>query len=271
MSAMQECQQGGNGRNLKYAAQCSDIPLSITQLQRLQRIAPSMKRLENPECINAFGMDYVSNYRSLLLVSTTITDTASVLHFPVTPGIAWGVGGSYAWMCKDGQFLSGQLNVEGVPCFPKSLNVSNWQMYSYSLVSNGTILVDVDHCLAEPTTTPGCNVNLSRSLLIVVICFNLVKILCFIAVLNVCRSPLITVGDTMASFLERADSTTRDYGSISALEIRRSGAWRQKYRSGMSSTHRFLSGYRPNRKWDVRHLRWHRAASWQRWLLATVV
>ena len=57
-------------------------------------------------------------------------------------------------------------------------------------------------------------------MVIVVIC-NAFKVVCFLyAVRTSGFEPLITLGDSIASFLDRPDSHTHDLGAVSAADVR---------------------------------------------------
>ena len=57
-------------------------------------------------------------------------------------------------------------------------------------------------------------------MLIVIVC-NMVKVVCFIAAASTRGfHPLITLGDALASFLNRPDPHTQDLGPLSAADVR---------------------------------------------------
>ena len=137
-------------------------------------------------------------------------------------------------------------------------------------VGNGADdLLNIEYCLAVPSTLPGCTVSLSRALLVVVIVFNISKVVCFIVALRICTSPLITIGDALASFLHSPDQTTGGFGLLSAYTTRRQMAWDYvRYKNidtGKSSPPI------PSR-WRVPRRRlWFEAASSRRWSVTAIM
>lgn len=67
----------------------------------------------------------------------------------------------------------------------------------------------VSRCLAEPVTSP-CSLKYSRNIHLAVIAANSVKVIAMVVTLLLYKTPaLVTVGDAIASFLERPDPTTQ--------------------------------------------------------------
>ena len=233
-------------------------PINATQLGELQQNVSSLKRLENRECMETFGTAYVTNYRIVLLVSNAVNATDSILEF------FWSSTHlnleSYRWMCrpKDPDNPPAYCDLKGLMS-----NAADWQMTNPN--GNGyDDVVNIDYCLAEPMTELPCSVGMSRTLLVVVIIFNIIKVACFIVALKFGTYPLITVGDAIRSFLENSDSTTSGFGTFSALDISQQVAWRRNRRHGVNDTNTAPSIPNPN-PWNPRLIRWFQAASWRRW------
>ena len=78
----------------------------------------------------------------------------------------------------------------------------------------------LDFCIAQPPRTL-CSMQISVSLVAVVIFFNVIKVICFaFALLKQDFTPLVTLGDAMSSFLEDPDRTTSLLDYVSAAEAR---------------------------------------------------
>lgn len=209
---------------------------NATQLQQLQDNRAFLERLENADCVKKFHNLYEPEYRGVVLVSNVTSNTDSVLQFLDTANYStW-------WMCANdwAQSLSSQeieyvesdddtyiTNQPSTSCTPTSLasNAANWQMFDPS-AADPSQLLDIEYCLAERSKIPGCTIEFSKDLMLVVITFNSVKILCLVFALKICTSPLITIGDAIASFLEHPDPTTSGFGTHSVKNIRQYRAWK---------------------------------------------
>jgi hypothetical protein len=78
--------------------------------------------------------------------------------------------------------------------------------------SNGSSWVfqewDVQYCLSEQVEE-HCKLQFSTTIMILVICCNFVKLICMIWIVRKRDSePLVTLGDTIASFLDEPDQMT---------------------------------------------------------------
>ena len=136
----------------------SDPPPSADQLRTLQRNASALQRLENTDCINAFGSNFQHAYRSVLLVSDASNTTDSVLDFTGSNNLPWAHGehntfsynlDAYWWMCAD--WRNDTNNPPTWSCNIKNLiaDAANWTM---KLNDSTETSVKVDHCLVEPAT-----------------------------------------------------------------------------------------------------------------------
>lgn len=210
-----------------------DQPPSADQLRALQLEVPFLKRLENAECIKAFGSNFQHDYRSAILVSDLSNKTDSVLAFVGSNNLPWahtshGSWGydSYSWMCNDWRNPEA-FNVAHPPstwiCNVDDLisRADAWQQYDRSAENDAFSLVDVDYYLVEAGTTTPCSVNSSGS--IIVIIFKLLKFICFVFAMKLLQRPLTTIGDAIESFLQRPDPTSSGFGVLSALDIRSNG------------------------------------------------
>lgn len=101
----------------------------------------------------------------------------------------------------------------------------------------------VKHCLAQPT--PGsCQIGVSPVILGVVLACNLIKIVClFWTFWKLDIEPLVTLGDAIASFLERPDGSTIGFGPMSAdvkqwnerVDQTTGRVWKSRTRSGFGA------------------------------------
>ena len=102
-----------------------------------------------------------------------------------------------SWMCKPEDVLQGKTCTSGNPkSAPHPWLVTPRQF-------------EVDHCLSQ-NTKEQCSLQYSFTILLVVIACDIAKIIAMSAALwMVSERPLTTLGDAIASFLERPDDTTR--------------------------------------------------------------
>ncbi|KAH7079730.1 hypothetical protein FB567DRAFT_533217 [Paraphoma chrysanthemicola] len=118
-------------------------------------------------------------------------------------------------------------------------------------------LVDgYSYCISE-ITPPHCQVQLSLTIMVIVIVANFVKVGA-IAVILLCldQETIVTIGDAIQSFLKSADSTTQNHCLLSRLNIETQ--WRSTDRSVTQS---WRQRYRPC---------WYVACSPRRWLVSVL-
>lgn len=119
----------------------------------------------------------------------------------------------------------------------------------------------IAYCLVE-TPVSHCTIQLSTTLLAVVVAFNFVKVVCLLSTLLLSNfRPLATTGDEISAFLENPEPLMCDLGPISAAEgvklVAETGA------AGPSVE-------RPGQPWHERRRFWFSAASVTRWTLASL-
>ncbi|KAL0255108.1 hypothetical protein SLS55_009637 [Diplodia seriata] len=140
------------------------------------------------------------------------------------------------------------------------VNSSTWSVYGF----------EVDYCLSEKL--PGqCSLNVTVSLLLVVIVFNLIKLVAIISTISMIRdNPLITIGDAVASFIQEEDVTTRGMCLLSRDDV----VQQTKQKSLLSHFKRGSTasrgGFQPlsPRPFEPSIRRYHHAASKSRWITA---
>lgn len=170
----------------------------------------SLQHLDTIDCIKTYSNQFVSDHRNVLLVTNISNSTNSFLdayeHAPDSfDNFGWMCGGSYtesSAICTTAAALSHALDWQ--------VGSSNWP---------------VQYCLSEPFQD-HCKLEVSIGILVVVAVCNLAKVLCMLAAFRVIRrSPLITVGDAIASFLTNVDQTTAQRCLLSRRDVQR-GKWK---------------------------------------------
>ncbi|RPA76695.1 hypothetical protein BJ508DRAFT_181460 [Ascobolus immersus RN42] len=142
---------------------------------------------------------------------------------------------SYSWMCWSGWLV----RAAGVGhIIPDSLRY-NANCYLPGDAKYEDIEIDdlgwrflgwqVQHCLTE-IVPESCKLHFSMGILYGVIAMNIVKVLVMIGVLTFYNTNelLVTLGDAIASFLEKPDPTTRNYPLLSRRQVV-AGAWPDGY------------------------------------------
>ena len=243
---------------------------SLHKLQSAAR-AVQLKRLENADCIRAYGQPMQHSRRDVLLVSETtnpvyVNDT-STSAFAVynDPFMASG-GTTFSWMCgaeafsdaEDGyvwecdapyldSFAATSAN-RWIPGEPKYDGVT-----SYGDQQNLT----VSYCLSE-AVPEQCKVNLVPMILGVVIVCNVIKIAAFLATLWISqrKKPLITTGDAIQSFLERRDTLTKGRCLVSKEEYETIFRTSKEWKPRMPGTGDVWTGGRT---------RWGKSIRWYYW------
>lgn len=165
-----------------------------------------LKKLDTADCLAAYSQDFQTGRGNLLLV----TPDNAVEQFNEGTAALWYEADErvpntlydqcpYEWMCRaDGKYCV----TNGVCKFrlgEARSNISSWQPFGKEVL----------YCLSE-TVPENCRLQYSIHLAVIVICLNAFKAFIMIyAALGVLESPLMTIGDAIASFLDREDVTTR--------------------------------------------------------------
>ncbi|CAN9439696.1 unnamed protein product [Alternaria alternata] len=172
---------------------------------RILREAHAWQNLTLEQCARSYTPFLLHDRRTLVLV-TPVTEDQRAL-----PGL-FRVVGSKTWMCDDpGTVLSPDgVDADGsaaFPCNPQNAafgyrdNRKNWQTPSSPM-----------YCLAEPHPQE-CTVEAVRPFLIIVSVFNAIKLFGILWLYydsSTRHSKLHTLGDAIASFLERPEDSTRN-------------------------------------------------------------
>ncbi|KAL6719469.1 hypothetical protein ACLMJK_003709 [Lecanora helva] len=189
--------------------------MTHSRLQALQD-APNWQRLDNKECIKAYGQQYVSAHGDLLAVSPDFNSAEQALHIsdisPSDLGSATSAA-PYSWICTTTTPLIAtkcDLNVI-------EKNAPDWTLLNATHISdsasngdNTLKKVSVDYCLSQPMEE-RCRLQFSVIIMSIVIFCNLVKATCMFLTFQYHQSqPLLTIGDAINSFLQQRDSTTEN-------------------------------------------------------------
>ncbi|KAF2491784.1 hypothetical protein BU16DRAFT_574727 [Lophium mytilinum] len=213
----------------------------------------SLQRLSPADCITAYGQNFVTDRNTLLLVVNTTSNPrdsspAAILQMTASQNEEAGCNRpneKYPWICQ--QDGSSCRSKDYTPCESRldaiKANASGWQPFEADY--------PVLYCLSE-TVPEHCKLQFSFQLGIIVTVLNLAKVIIFAyLVLSGLNTPLMTVGDAIASFLDRPDAATEGMSLLAKDDVvkGKSGNW----------THNPV--YRAERR------RWFAAASKTRWIV----
>ena len=221
-----------------------------TILQNYQKNQASLVKLDNKSCLETYTAPTISANSDLILVTTYSNVTNSVLSFSLSQESQLVIDSQNLDSCP--LSLQPPCNYSGLLADPQ-----NWLLDTYDSIqtANG-VLTDLDdriqYCLSK-RVEEHCKLQFSLAIMIVVIICNLIKTTCMsIIAWKQDPEPLVTLGDAIASFLDRPDVTTE--GNCIVGKTRFSRSW------GL-----LLS------RWHPQRLRWFRAASSKRWLVCNIL
>ena len=176
--------------------------------------AGNITRLENEECLKSYEDSlYHSDLTTVLLVtSTTFND--SVIGIWEFGGICPPDSQRDRVQCERGRNADGKMTLTMNNVLPCAFRAA-WFNCDAKPISTPIL-----YCLAKQFE-PRCNVQISLPLLAIVVVLNIIKLGCFIA-LAFSRQfhPLSTIGDSIASLLERPDETTVSMGPVSISTVK---------------------------------------------------
>ena len=211
--------------------------------------------LTNTDCMQAYASSFVSDYLSLLAVTSAQEDQTNDTVFHMD-AIYYGMdlkGGylPYYWICLD---EDGAMDAYNACDLGKALGTADgWTIANQK----------IDYCLAL-VSEPHCQLQFSIQILATVIVMNACKCICMFLTLRRQREePLVTVGDAISSFLNRPDKLTKGRCLMGKVDIHRGPLrWRLRAAGKTSNTAPLPVTYHvPLQR------RWFAAASTKRWLI----
>lgn len=243
--------------------------------------------LENRQCIDAYGTQYQSRYRNLLLIADDlpVSDTSLFWSYRARPTVK----NSYCWIRLGLPGLECLGNLNGSICSQRELqriHEASWHVGQnttdskicrrgslddinaesgpqYNIpVGDGYSGFNISGCWAEKAPSYLCRVTVNFWLLEVVIASNAMKlILMVIAVSKFNQPTLVTLGDAVASFLERPDHQFSGRCLATHYDLR----WWFLYNRSNRYELRQPTSWIYNPKFFT--LRWFSAPSYSQWYL----
>lgn len=176
-------------------------------------------RKTQENCITAYGNPLEKDYRNILAVSETAAPVNSCVYWlekssPLDDGPTdW----TCRYMTNNSRYIYGENKPIYSNCTTGSAekNSSHWAIgYSGLLPLNSTTWslrsYSISHCFVEGGPPKLCSLHYNLCLLIIVTAANAIKIgVMIITLLKFNSSPLVTLGDAIASFLQCPDINTR--------------------------------------------------------------
>jgi hypothetical protein len=159
---------------------------------------------------------------------------------------------SNGWRCPSHTVKT--CDVDNTYEVPKDL--SDWQPFE----------VSIKYCLAEEVQE-RCRLQFSFLIAVLVVVSNFIKAVCMALTLLVYRRhlPLVTLGDTVAHFLDHPDPETKGRCLFSRHLMEAQWAWEQT-----NSAKKDELGVAPER-FDPHRQRWHSAPSHYRWFATYIL
>lgn len=161
------------------------------------------QNLTNTECMRAYGQPFVSAHSTVLAITSNLNASEPLISLDDVQVGDWMEGAPYHWLCSAYPLL---LHSNG-GC---DLNIlysysSNWTLDAYV---NGS--VPIQYCLSK-RIEEHCRLQLSLTIMCIVMFCNVMKTICMYSVLRHQKSPpLVTLGDAIVSFLQVRDLTTEN-------------------------------------------------------------
>ncbi|KIW02250.1 uncharacterized protein PV09_06402 [Verruconis gallopava] len=201
-------------------------------VQYLLSQVDSFKEMDPRDCIDAYSQTYQTTMGGLFLVldvppnntNTNFTDAVVFDRMASWGGYGYCDMDHYAWICDQTHLnlcwlstTAGARSCEDqLPALVKE-NVTNWRpnVPEYA----------VSKCYAQ-TLPQKCKLQASIHLVAVVVFLNAMKAaIMYLAVRWMDDAPLLTIGDAVASFLERPDPYTADACLLTRRDARREITW----------------------------------------------
>ena len=240
-------------------------------LKDYQKNQTSLERLDVRTCVEIYTAPIISSHSDVLLISTYSNLSNSSLNCP--DGI---INGSISNVPNDVKFC--QIYQQGDINYSYS-DTTNSLLFVYDLrgrlFDNGSLnllecsnvvacnlpfanLTDPQNWLQYCLSVPGeehCTLQFSLVIMIVVIVCNLIKTACMSTIAwKKDPEPLVTLGDAIASFLDRPDGTTKGNCIAEKARFKKSKSWDSL-----------------SRPWASVSLLLFRAASSRRWIVCNIL
>jgi hypothetical protein len=223
------------------------VPLALD----LQRNASKLTRLENAECLKAYGTSTFNPDWKNVLVITSLERNDTFVGFFYGSNTDWVCNGDWRVSCD----VKSMISAASSWVIP---DVQNCR--TYSIEECNVISAPIQYCLAEPFT-PVCSVRVSTTILVVVVICNIVKIASLLTTVFTAKfEPMITLGDAISAFVQRPDPFTTTAGALSRADVESAA------KRGLSGRDGWVSS-----PYLQKTHRWRRAVGAKRWTMTILL
>ncbi|KAF8859021.1 hypothetical protein BDZ45DRAFT_742835 [Acephala macrosclerotiorum] len=189
---------------------------NISKALRANYTQNILTRLDNEECITTYGQgdDKLKGYGNVLAVTKeqpASTNNTILMQLRFEEFISNYTGSN--WVCDPAHLIANNYE-----CSYKELakDANEWTLGSVKSDPNNQFALaaedqwSIDYCLAQPTDLAGtCQLQYSLVIMIIVLICNCIKFSCIVYLLTTRLEPILaTIGDGIASFLEKPDEIT---------------------------------------------------------------
>ncbi|KAJ5371906.1 hypothetical protein N7517_003912 [Penicillium concentricum] len=219
----------------------------------------TLDRLEPSECVDGFAQTFQKSYSKVLIVTDDVKGNDSYAFIytnPVFNPYEYLVSrfGPYDWLCPVSleHWKEYNCNVSSLPHIRSKITNNEWTVSGYK----------IDYCLAEKQEQ-HCKLQYSFTTTMIVIVFNIGKagILFYMWVhIPDTDTPILTIGDAIASFLRRPDQYTQGGCLLAYRNVKRLHRVSPK-----ALKKRPLEEARP---FSEKRRRWGSALSRRRWIFS---
>ncbi|CAG9971465.1 unnamed protein product [Clonostachys byssicola] len=188
---------------------------NVTQEMRTQLINGTRYQvLSNSDCIEAYAQDLIQDRGNVILVVEPPPQDYSVFQTYDSPHVCADPSTTSLYASHDCKYSDDVQFNDGFctkAAWKGRMHDNNWEVAG----------VKVKYCLSEQTPS-RCWLHIATNLVAVVVAFNLAKLILITYILFgnwVDWDPLVTIGDAIASFLNRPDPKTRGMCLLATEEI----------------------------------------------------
>ncbi|KAH7071546.1 hypothetical protein BKA63DRAFT_535404 [Paraphoma chrysanthemicola] len=264
-----------------FATKLDDYRIDLTEQLVLRNGTTSLRyrNISTTTCFNLYNNMYISDVGNVYLVQdlpTVWRNTAkwTLVRNETSGSFTWSSNASYTYRTAD---LRNETTDSRFPFYSSPTQGSSipnpWMCSSHSLSYCGSDVPQsksewkpydstVSHCVIEQVETTHCKLQFSLPIAVTVILSNLVKAVCMAITLFVFKdhAALVTVGDAVASYLERPDDETTNRCLYSRHEVE--ADWNRKDSNGDRAprVQPKTMKYKPKRRL------WAMGASQERWI-----
>ncbi|KAJ5415398.1 hypothetical protein N7465_004093 [Penicillium sp. CMV-2018d] len=223
----------------------------------------TLDRLQGIECLDAFAQTFQKTYSRLLIVTDDVkeNDSYDLVHtnpvFSPNEYVSSNIG-PFDWLCPKVRQPDGTLpdcNVNSIPNISAQITNHNWTVGGFK----------IDYCLAEKQQE-HCKLQYSLPITMIVITFNIFKAgILFYMWFKIpdTDTPILTIGDAIASFLRRPDRYTQGGCLLAYRNVR--------YINRLSPKEFKKRPLEQPKPFSPRRRRWGSAVSLRRWTFSIIL